>query len=82
MDMGLAWVWVWVHLKLPMGYLCYALYAEQTLWQAMSSAITVLPLIIALIDFLLETRDISTSQKFEWRALLILDLMMTIFIFI
>jgi len=56
--------------------------SEQALWRATSLAITVIPVIVAPIDFLLAARDISTCQGFERRALLILDLMMTIFLFV
>ena len=60
----------------------YPTHAEQTLWRAMSLAITVIPLIVAPIDFLLAARDISTCQGPKRRALLILDLIMTILLFI
>ena len=63
-------------------YFKYPTHIEQTLWRATSLAITVIPLIVAPIDFLLATRDISTSQGFERRALLMLDLIMTILLFI
>ena len=63
-------------------YFKYPTHSEQTLWQATSLAITVIPLIVAPIDFLLATRDISSCQKFERRALLILDLIMTILLFV
>ena len=53
-------------------------HSEQALWRAMSLAITVIPLIVAPIDFLLAARDINTCQGLERRALLILDLIMTI----
>ncbi len=62
-------------------YFKYPTHSEQTLWRATSLAITVIPLIIASIDFLLATRDIGSCQKFERRALLILDLIMTILLF-
>ncbi len=63
-------------------YFKYPTHSEQTLWRATSLAITVIPLIIAPIDFLLATRDIGSCQKFERRALLILDLIMTILLFV
>jgi len=62
-------------------YLKYPTHSEQTLWQAMSLVITVIPLIVAPIDFLLANRDISTCKMFERRALLTLDLIMTILLF-
>ena len=57
-------------------------HSEQALWQAMSLAITLIPLIVAPIDFFLATRDINTCQGLERRALLVLDLIMTILLFI
>ena len=60
----------------------YPTHPEQTLWQCASLAITVIPLIVAPIDFLLATRDIHSCQRFERRALLFLDLIMTILLFI
>src|SRR6266542_610989 len=60
--------------------------SEQILWQATSSAITVIPLIVAPIDFLLatrlRTRDIKSCETFERMALLTLDLLMTVLLFI
>jgi len=56
--------------------------SEQTLWRATSSAITVIPLVVAPIDFLLTSRlrarDIKSCEIFERIALLTLDLVMTI----
>ena len=63
-------------------YFKYPTQSEQTIWRATSLGITVIPLIVAPIDFLLATRDIGSCQKFERRALLILDLIMTILLFI
>jgi len=67
-------------------YFKYPTHSEQTLWRSTSSAITVIPLIVAPIDFLLatrlRTRDIKSCQKSEQTALLILDLIMTILLFI
>ena len=67
-------------------YFKYPTHSEQTLWRATSSAITVIPVIVALIDFLLATRlhthDINSCEKFERTALLTLDLVMTILLFI
>ena len=63
-------------------YFEYPTHSEQTLWRATSLAITVIPLIVAPIDFLLATRDIGSCQKFERRALLILDLIITILLFV
>ena len=63
-------------------YFEYPTHSEQTLWRATSLAIMVIPLIVAPIDFLLATRDISSCQKFECRALLILDLIVTILLFV
>jgi len=60
----------------------YPTHPEQTLWQCTSLAITVIPLIVAPIDFLLATRDIHFCQRFKRRALLFLDLIMTILLFI
>jgi len=67
------------HFKYPTGT-----HSEQTLWRATSLAITVIPLIVAPIDFLLANckRDISTCKTFERGALLTLDLIMTILLFI
>jgi len=63
-------------------YFKYPTQSEQTLWQATSLAITVIPLIVAPIDFLLATRDIRSCQKFECKVLLILDFIMTILIYV
>jgi len=67
-------------------YFKYPAHSEQTLWRATSLAITVIPLIVAPIDFLLatrlHTRDINSCEKFERTALLILDLVMTILLFV
>jgi len=60
----------------------YPTHPEQTLWRATSLAITVIPLIVAPIDLLLAKRDISTCKTFERGALLTLDLIMTILLFI
>ena len=60
----------------------YPTHSEQTLWRLTSLAITVIPLIVAPIDFLLATWDMKSCQKFERRSLLILDLIMTILLFI
>ena len=53
-------------------YFEYPTHSEQTLWRATLLAITVIPLIIAPIDFLLATRDINSCQRLERRALLLL----------
>ena len=67
-------------------YFKYPTQSEQTLWRATSLAITVIPLVVAPIDFLLATRlqnpDVSSCQKSERMALLILDLMVTILLFV
>jgi len=67
-------------------YFQYPSQSEQTLWRATSTAITVIPLIVAPIDFLLatrlRTRDINSCEKFERTTLLTLDLVMTILLFI
>ena len=67
-------------------YFKYPSRSEQILWQATSSAITVIPLIVAPIDFLLatrlRTRDIKSCETFERMALLTLDLLMTVLLFI
>jgi len=64
----------------------YPTHSEQTLWRAASLAITVIPLIVAPIDLLLATRlrihDIKSCKTFERTALLALDLIMTILLFI
>ena len=64
----------------------YPTHSEQTLWRAMSLAITVIPLIVAPIDLLLATRlrirDIKSCETFERTALLALDFIMTILLFI
>jgi hypothetical protein len=61
-------------------------HTEQTLWRSTSLAITAIPLIVAPIDFLLATRlharDIESRGKLEQVALLTLDLVMTILLFI
>jgi len=62
-------------------YFKYPTHSEKSLWQATSLAITVIPLIVAPIDFLLATRDIRSCQKFERKVLLILDFIMTILLF-
>jgi len=64
----------------------YPIHSEQTLWQATSLAITVIPLIVAPIDLILATRlrihEIKSCKIFERTALLALDLIMTILLFI
>jgi len=64
----------------------YPTHSEQTLWRATSLAITVIPLVVAPIDLLLATRlrihDIKSCETFERTALLALDLIMTILLFI
>jgi len=64
----------------------YPSQSEHTLWRATSTAITVIPLIVAPIDFLLatrlRTRDIDSCERFEQTALLTLDLTMTILLFL
>ena len=59
---------------------------EQTLWRSTSLFITVIPLIVAPIDFLLatllRTRDISSCTSLEKVSLLILDLVMTVLLFV
>ena len=59
---------------------------EQTLWRSTSLAITAIPLIVAPIDFFLATRlrirDINTCPTLEKGALLTLDLVMTILLFV
>jgi hypothetical protein len=61
-------------------------HTEQTLWRSTSLAITAIPLIVAPIDFLLatrlHTRDIKSCGKSEQIAILTLDLVMTILLFI
>jgi len=64
----------------------YPTHLEQTLWRATSLAITIIPLIVAPIDLLLAARlrihDIKSCKTFERTALLALDLIMTILLFI
>ena len=59
---------------------------EQSLWRSTSLAIAAIPLIVAPIDFLLATRlrirNINSCGTFEKVALLTLDLVMTILLFI
>jgi len=57
-------------------------HSEQTLWRTTSLAITVIPLIVAPIDFHLAARNINSCPKAARRALLVLDLVMTILLFI
>jgi hypothetical protein len=61
-------------------------HAEQTLWRSTSLGITAIPLIVAPIDFLLDTRlhtrDIESRGKVERYVVLTLDLIMTILLFI
>jgi hypothetical protein len=57
-------------------------HSEQILWRATSFAITVIPLVVAPIDFLLAIRDVRSCKRFERTALLTLDLVMTILLFI
>ena len=60
--------------------------SEQTLWRSTSLAITAIPLIVSPTDFLLAARlrirDINSCPTFEKAALLFLDLVMTILLFI
>ena len=61
----------------------YPTHPEQTLWRATSLAITVIPLIAAPIDFLLATRlENGPCRNFKRGGLLILDLIMTVLLFI
>ena len=61
----------------------YATPVEQTFWRTASAAITIIPLIVAPIDFLLAIRDLdSCSGVVERKVLLILDLVMTVLLFI
>ena len=61
---------------------------EESLWRSTSVAIAAIPLIVAPIDFVLATRlrihhdDINSCAKWEKVALLILDLVMTILLFV
>ena len=61
-------------------------HSEQTLWRSTSVAIAAIPLIVAPIDFILATRlrirDINSCATLEKVALLTLDLVMTILLFI
>ena len=49
----------------------------QIFWRSKSVLITAIPLIVAPIDFLLDTRDIKSCATWEKVILLILDLVMT-----
>jgi len=64
----------------------YPTHLEKTLWRATSLAITVIPLIVAPIDLLLATQlrthEIKYCKTFERTAILALDLIMTILLFI
>ena len=60
----------------------YPTHSEQTLWRATSLAITVIPLVVAPIDFLLANRDVTSCGMIERIALLIMDPMMSILLFI
>ena len=61
-------------------------HTEQSLWRSTSVAVTAIPLIVAPIDFILTTRlrirDIDSCATLERLALLVLDLIMTILLFI
>ena len=67
-------------------YFKYPTHSEQTLWRATSLAITVIPIVVAPIDFLLATflatRTINSCGKAERTAFLILDFIVTILLFI
>jgi len=53
---------------------------EQHLWRAASLAITVIPFIVAPIDYILENFELN--QGFLKVVRLVLDLIMTIFLFV
>ena len=60
---------------------------EQSLWRSTSVAITAIPLIVAPIDFFLSARlrthgDIDSYPALEKIAILVLDLIMTILLFV
>ena len=61
-------------------------HSEQSLWRSTSVAIAAIPVIVAPIDFLLATRlrirDINSCETLEKVALLTLDLVMTVLLFI
>ena len=61
-------------------------HSEQTLWRSTSLAITVIPLIVAPIDFLLanrlQNRDLNSYRLVERISLLFLDFIMTILLFV
>ncbi len=57
-------------------------HSEQTAWRATSLAITVIPLIVAPIDFFLAARDINSYPKAAHRVLLFLDLITTVLLFV
>ena len=61
-------------------------HTKQTLWRSTSLAIAAIPLIVAPIDFIVATRlrirDINPCATLERLALLVLDLIMTVLLFI
>ena len=61
-------------------------HTEQTLWRSTSVAIAAIPLIVAPIDFILAPRlqdiDSSSCSTLKRLALLVLDLIMTILLFV
>ena len=61
-------------------------HSEQSLWRSTSVAIAAIPVVVAPIDYLLATRlrirDIGSCSTFEKVALLTLDLVMTILLFV
>ena len=63
-------------------YFTYPTYLEQMLWRVTSLIITVIPIIVAPIDFLVSNRDLSTWGRAGRTTLLVLDLIMTILLFI
>lgn len=56
-------------------------HAEQNLWRATSLAITIIPLIVAPIDFLLAAHDVNSYPQAMRRILLVPDLVMTVLLF-
>lgn len=63
-------------------YFTYPSQFEQTLWQTTSATITVIPFIVAPIDFILTNRNLDNCGTAERTVLLLLDLVMTILLFI
>ena len=63
-------------------YFTYPTDLERMLWRVTSLIITVIPIIVAPIDFLVSNRDLSTWGRAGRTTLWALDLIMTILLFI